>query len=302
MADRGATGNADTGAIIRQTYLGLRLGILLLVVMLFLAVVIQALAANPACLQHSLSAYYYTSARAVFVGTLCAVGTCLIIYSGNTEIENLLLDYAGYMAVMVAFVPTGVDNTCTVSNVPTSDELTDAVKQNVLALLIAGLIAVVIVRALKVLQLNSRTAKVLLTVNTLILVGLAVFVLTSFENFMKNAHAFAAILFFAGVLAVVIVNAVGFARHKSGELGIGDLLRNRYTAIAAAMLITAGVLFALRAAGFGHWLLVLEASLIAEFAVFWISQTIELGGKVRRGATPRDAGGAQESDSELVAY
>ena len=301
MADRESTGNADIGAIIRQTYLGLRLGILLLVVMLFLAVVIQAVAANPACLQHSLSAYYYTSARAVFVGTLCAVGACLIIYSGNTEIENLLLDYAGYMAFMVAFVPTGVDNTCTVSNVPTSDELTNAVRQNVLALLLVGLIAVVIVRALKVLQLNSRTAKVLLTVNTVILIGLAVFVITSFDTFKKNAHAFAAILFFAGILAVAIVNAVGFARHKSGQPGVGDLLRNRYTAIAAAMVLTAGVLFVLRAAGFGHWLLVLEASLIAEFAVFWIFQTIELGGKVRRAKSPQEAGGAQEP-GELVAY
>lgn len=58
--------------------------------------------------QDSISAYYWTRGleRDFFVGVLFAIGTFLFLYKGNSSAENLLLDVAGGLAVLVAFVPT----------------------------------------------------------------------------------------------------------------------------------------------------------------------------------------------------
>lgn len=74
----------------------------LLVVLLFTSVAILALGSAPDCFQHSISSYYFSGARTVFVGALCAVGICLMVYRGNTNTENVLLDYYGFMAFVVA--------------------------------------------------------------------------------------------------------------------------------------------------------------------------------------------------------
>src|SRR4051812_36377939 len=88
-----------------QTYFGLRLAMIVLTVMLFASVLIQYIILR--CLQSSISAYYYTPARPIFIAVLCAIGTALIIYRGRTTVENMLLDLAGFLAIIVALVPTG---------------------------------------------------------------------------------------------------------------------------------------------------------------------------------------------------
>lgn len=72
---------------IDQTYAGLRLAMVFLIVLLFIAVAFQIKSAG--CLQSSISAYYYTPVRPVFVAALCAIGTCLIIYRRRTNPENV---------------------------------------------------------------------------------------------------------------------------------------------------------------------------------------------------------------------
>lgn len=52
--------------------------------------------------------------------------------------------------------------------------------------------------------------------------------------------------------------------------------RNRYAAIAAAMVLAAIVIGIAGALGWDHWVLVLEATLISLFAVFWATRTKEL--------------------------
>lgn len=54
----------------------------------------------------SLSAFYYTPARGLFVGTLVAIGVALVAYRGYTRGENRLLNAAGALAVVVALAPT----------------------------------------------------------------------------------------------------------------------------------------------------------------------------------------------------
>ena len=56
----------------------------------------------------SLSAYYYSGARELFVGTLCAIGVFLLTYKvAERSRENRLSIYAGIAVVVVALFPTG---------------------------------------------------------------------------------------------------------------------------------------------------------------------------------------------------
>jgi peptidoglycan/LPS O-acetylase OafA/YrhL len=54
---------------------------------------------------HSLSRYYHTEMRNVFVGGLCAMGVFLFHYSGSDKIERWAGALAGAFALGVAFFP-----------------------------------------------------------------------------------------------------------------------------------------------------------------------------------------------------
>lgn len=54
----------------------------------------------------SLSAFYYTPARGVLVGSIVAIGVCLIVYRGFAVGENRLFNAAGTCAIILALSPT----------------------------------------------------------------------------------------------------------------------------------------------------------------------------------------------------
>jgi hypothetical protein len=54
----------------------------------------------------SVSGYYYSPARNIFVGALCALGLFLIAYVGYDLGDRLVTDLAGVFAVSVALFPT----------------------------------------------------------------------------------------------------------------------------------------------------------------------------------------------------
>jgi hypothetical protein len=55
----------------------------------------------------SVSAYYYTSAQAVFVGALIGLGVSMIALQGMNDAENTFLNLGGMFAIVIAIVPTG---------------------------------------------------------------------------------------------------------------------------------------------------------------------------------------------------
>ncbi len=57
-------------------------------------------------LADSLSGYYYTSMRDVFVSYLFASGILLIAYQGNTKLDRYLTNAAGILAMCVIVFPT----------------------------------------------------------------------------------------------------------------------------------------------------------------------------------------------------
>lgn len=59
-----------------------------------------------ASLPESMSGYYYTQMRNVFVGALCALGIFLIGYAGYDDLDRWITNVAGFGAIGVAFLPT----------------------------------------------------------------------------------------------------------------------------------------------------------------------------------------------------
>lgn len=54
----------------------------------------------------SMSGYYYTHMRNVFVGALCALGVFLVAYNGYDKVDRWVTNVAGFCAIGVAFCPT----------------------------------------------------------------------------------------------------------------------------------------------------------------------------------------------------
>jgi hypothetical protein len=86
---------------------------------------------HPLELQNSLSAYYHAVPlnqcpnshlgvyRDLFVGILTAISICLITYRGYTQLENWMLNFAGFFLALVAFFPMGwppKENNCGVTH------------------------------------------------------------------------------------------------------------------------------------------------------------------------------------------
>jgi len=56
--------------------------------------------------QSSVSGYYYTPMRNLFVGSLCAIGVFLISYDGYDLADRTITDVAGLCAICIACFPT----------------------------------------------------------------------------------------------------------------------------------------------------------------------------------------------------
>jgi hypothetical protein len=92
--------------LFESTYHSLRVAILALGLLLPPALWVGGLRRDGIHLQDSMSAYYYTGMRDVFVGSLWAVGVALIAYKGFSNVENRVLSVGGVLAVGVALFPT----------------------------------------------------------------------------------------------------------------------------------------------------------------------------------------------------
>jgi hypothetical protein len=88
------------------SYLTLRRAIGLLGMSLPVAVALGARILFHTGIQNSISGYYYTGSRDIFVGTLCAIGVFLLSYRGYERSDDLAGDLACVFAVGVALFPT----------------------------------------------------------------------------------------------------------------------------------------------------------------------------------------------------
>ena len=276
-----------------RTYRYLRLAMVLLVLLLFISVVLYINSASGQMLQ-SISASYYTPVRAVFVSSLCAIGTCLIVYQGNTDVEDVLLNGSGFFAFIVGFVPTRPEQKCVASAIP--QDVRDAINNNVTALMAIAVVAFVIVMGIQVLatpaseKALSKGAGAALAFSVLAFLGLAGFYVFNRGAFLCHGHNTAAILLFVAIVGVVFVSGRGLAHKQAKEDGrpVRAHFWNRYfwgfvlmVASIAGIAVTGPWLDWL-----DHWVFWLEAALIAQFGTFWLTQTFELWREPRREDAP----------------
>lgn len=268
------------------TFRSVRVGIPLLLVTLLAAVALQV-GHDGGCYLGSVSAYWYTAARSVFVAVLVAVGVLLVVHEGNSAWEDHALDCSGALALVVGFVPlrppvVGEPGArCSGADVPTAAHLADAVSNNVLALLV-GLTGLVAVRWFFRRRTGpaarlGRMGKGALLVGTAAVAAGWVLQLTAPALVRDHGHVPAAVLLFAGVSAVVALNAVPVLARRAGAPVPATPYLRLYQGVLAELLLTFVVLGPLAALGDGeHAVFWLEALLITGFAVFWVVQTAEL--------------------------
>lgn len=94
---------------ITDTYQFMRIGMGVLALVFPFAMVLVGWGLMRIAPLTSLSAYYHSNMRDVFVGVLCAIGFCLFLYKGFSQREDFALNLAGALAVGIASFPMSPD-------------------------------------------------------------------------------------------------------------------------------------------------------------------------------------------------
>jgi hypothetical protein len=265
-----------------KTYRYLRIGMVGAVVLLAASIGIER--GKVDCWQTSISAYYYTPVRAIFVGCLMAVGLSLIVYKGRSPGEDPCLNLAGMLAPVVAIVPTKDVGTCwSIEPAPSpvkADGSFDAwvlanITNNFDALLVVGAIGLA-ATAFIALWVNRKDfigaarAQLWTTASlagTFIALVVAWWLSRHWSGFYSRAHSYAAIAMFASLIGAIAVVTLD-TRHRRPRWWLS------YAAVAALMVLGAAVIGLTRVFG-DHTVFALEAYEIALFGAYWMIQTAE---------------------------
>ena len=256
------------GSVALDTYRFLRGGMVVMVVMLGGALAVERWHAT--CWQTSISAYYFTTAHTVFLGALYAIGAMLIVYQGTGDTENTLLNLAGVLTFVIATVPTTRPVLLCGTGDPVASTVWPAVLFNIWT--VAVVLALSRVASWLLFRRSSRprdtVGQAAVWLQRVVL-GIGVVVLASAPDwFRDNAHGIAATLMFAAIVLTVLNTTFGV--HTPAY-------RRVYQVISIIMGVTLVATVAVHQMldTFNHTVLVVELALIAEFAVYWVVQTIE---------------------------
>ena len=272
-----------------RTYLYLRVGLVALALFLGASLVIEMAFGDTDWLG-SISAYYYTPVRSVFVGTLCAMGVCLIAIKGRDRPrEDLMLNLAGMCAPVVALCPTPLEDAAACGGAArcVPDAYVPGVVNNIEALLVVGAVALLFAVWTIRRDTHERGDLAALGVSAGGLAAFALWFAVGRDSFLDYAHYGTAVPMFGLIVAVALVNAaeVDTFVTSGGTLSMirtAATYRLAYRLIAYFMGAVIGgalTLFVVKAATgaepFAHWVFVVEALLLVAFTAFWILQTLQ---------------------------
>jgi NADH:ubiquinone oxidoreductase subunit 6 (subunit J) len=273
----------------RGTYRYLRAGMVVVIVMLFAAIFIDSLPTD--CWQGSISAYYYSAARNVLVATLCCLGIILIVYKGSNDTEDVLLNLAGTLAFFVAFVPIKLPEVAGCRQVlPTAEEKSDAITNNVGAVIVALAVAGAITALVYFVDKESRSdtsrwGNRLRVISGIVLAGFVIAYFCFPTQFEEAAHWAAAVLIFVLIGAVVFINAYLVSNQDKQDPATRERFRRRYrvigwmmvgSVVGALIVALTGKLSDIEGEAWNIPVFALETALLLEFALFWAFQTFEL--------------------------
>lgn len=295
---------------VTSSYRYLRLALVVVTLTLGISLLLEIIAAN--CYQGSISAFYYTPVHSVFVGALFVIGVSLVALIGRDPVEDLFFNLAGFLAPIVALVPTArptdlcgpTERHLALSEAIPGEQATFAttnllVTNNTWALLLGFLIAFVVAIVLatrSVSRMNrlrqvTRTTLVGLGLSLLVLIIGLVWFLNWRVSFDRRAHGTAAVLMFVAIWLAVLVNAdfdrlrpivnqpYRWLKVTRPTFPPGSkhetFYRGQYKLIAGFMAGAGVVLGFGVATGVSHAVFWLEAAEIVPFAWFWVLQTAE---------------------------
>jgi hypothetical protein len=283
--DEHVTGHSESTS---KTYLYLRVGLVALALFLGASLVLEMAFGRTEWLG-SISAYYYTPVRSVFVGTLCAMGVCLIAIKGRDRPrEDLMLNLAGMCAPVVALCPTPLDDrsVCGSATPCVPDTVVPGVVNNIEALLVVGALAVLFAARTVRRGREERRDLLALAISAVGLTAFALWFALGRDSFLDYAHYGTAVPMFGLIVAVALVNAAKVDEFVAagGTLTVGRAAtyRRAYRWIAYVMGWVIGgalALFVVKAASgaepFARWVFVVEALLLVAFTAFWVLQTLQ---------------------------
>jgi hypothetical protein len=306
-AEAPTTSTPPIPVMARRTYTALRLGSVAVIAVLTTAILLSI---DPAgdCLQRSISAYYYTGVQSVFVGTLITLGFVMIVLWGKTPFEDGMLNIAGMLAPVVAFVPTGDADNCgvidafgnRVKKVDTPEAIDarhQAILNNVQAYLIVLSVSVVVIFIFGTIA-QSRGKKWLtehpvaywgpwLMAVAITVTGWVLMAEDGHDKLFNGAHELSAtfMFIFIGMAVLTVANQKRTGTHEIPQQPQPGRAIT-YALIAALMLAGAIVLVFVPGSEFfeSHRTLWLEAWEILWLAVFWGLQTWD---RRNEGAPPR---------------
>jgi hypothetical protein len=287
-----------------------------------LAIVVSVLyqRSQDSCWLTSISAYWYTDARAIFAGGLMVIAICLIAYSGGTWTENLLLNLAGLIAPIVAIAPTTLgkqlDKDCLGSRAPDSYDssaTTNGLVVYFVVLFAGAFFTYVASRALRrhltsskagLTRRQRRVSRFGASVAIAIPVGLLAWALLD-DHFPQNAH------FPSAAAMFVFLAFVALSRSEWGAdlTKKWDVYRDTETSPAAltrrldrkfpysklnfvvgflmlATLLLALVNILLGTHGWDFGVITAEFTLLGLFLGFWLAQTIQMRDLTHLGPLP----------------
>src|SRR5215207_3858994 len=202
-----------------KSYRYLRLSIVVVILSLLASVVLERI--NAGCWEESISAYYYTPVHTMFVGALLALGVAIIAIRGSTDVEDMLLNVAGVLAPIVAFVPTSRPSTLCSKHASAVTDSAPYINNNLLAFAIGGGAAVLTAVALtyRATRARAKARHEPLKFDPLTLVGLGLglvlvvggllwFVLAR-DSFLEHAHGGGAVAMFALLGIVALLSGFG---------------------------------------------------------------------------------------------
>jgi len=289
------------GITLAWTYRYLRIGISAAVLALLSAVTIESTRIG---VLHSISAYYYTDARNIFVAALLVISFGLLALS-EPGVERTLRTVAALFGPIIALCPTSipehaVPGIALVCPVPSASVCVPEPYRSEVAVGIGTYLIIAVVAWAVVLVLKAsvpgrlRPAVPSLAITGAVILLVAVTDLGWHEAFIDNAHGLAALAFFATAAALAVVSATRRYNERYGYV-LPRGFRAAYLVIAVGMVgaVLAVLTIVIVQAVLGIHLAILIPELVelVLFFAFWVLQSIHKERVIwaERPRTPGDA-------------
>lgn len=239
--------------------------------LLFLAVSLTIDFALRGHFLESISAYYGSPVRDVFVGSLITVGVVYVIYRGSTTMEDRALDLAGFFVVIVALVPYNYEELVLAVNQPV------VARATLFLILIAWIVISVLFYTIGLRWRNRLAAQFperslrVAVISCLLWVGFVAFAVVWMVSGQPydTIHSVAAVLVVVCLIFVVTLHALGY-NDEWVELRRPRWVQAVYALIAGWMFM--GIVLGVLLYVFGNrsWVLITEIIEVGAFVAFWL--------------------------------